>query len=115
MPAAHPAEFRRRAVELARLREKPVAAIARDSGISDLCPRNLSSTGLSWRPGSPAEPVARRGWGCAGSRVPRVGRDRSRRAGVGGCISRCTRRRRRPRPGARCSGPRRAGTRRRPS
>lgn len=44
MPAAHPAEFRRRAVELARLREKPVAAIARDLGISDLCPRNLSST-----------------------------------------------------------------------
>lgn len=42
----HPAEFRRRAVELASLREKPVAAIARDSGISDLCPRNLSSTGF---------------------------------------------------------------------
>ena len=31
MPAAHPEEFRRRAVELARLREKPIAAIATTS------------------------------------------------------------------------------------
>ena len=30
MPAAHPEEFRRRAVELARLREKPIAQIAKD-------------------------------------------------------------------------------------
>ena len=29
MPASHPEEFRRRAVELARLREKPIAAIAK--------------------------------------------------------------------------------------
>jgi transposase len=40
MPAPHPAEFRQRAVELARLREKPVAEIARDLGISDSCLRN---------------------------------------------------------------------------
>ena len=40
MPRAHPPEFRRRAVELARLREKPVAGIARDLGISDSCLRN---------------------------------------------------------------------------
>lgn len=40
MPAAHPPEFRRRAVELARLREKPVAQIAADLGISDSCLRN---------------------------------------------------------------------------
>jgi len=40
MPRPHPPEFRQRAVELARLREKPVAAIARDLGISDSCLRN---------------------------------------------------------------------------
>ena len=40
MPAPHPPEFRRRAVELARLREKPVAEIASDLGISDSCLRN---------------------------------------------------------------------------
>ena len=40
MPAPHPPEFRRRAVELARLREKPVAEIAKDLGISDSCLRN---------------------------------------------------------------------------
>ena len=39
MPRAHPAEFRQRAVELARLREKPVAQIAEDLGISDSCLR----------------------------------------------------------------------------
>jgi transposase len=35
MPAAKPAEFRRRAVELAREADKPVAQIARDLGISE--------------------------------------------------------------------------------
>jgi transposase len=40
MPRPHPPEFRRRAVELARLREKPVVEIARDLGISDSCLRN---------------------------------------------------------------------------
>jgi transposase len=40
MPRAHTPEFRQRAVELARLREKPVAAIAKDLGISDSCLRN---------------------------------------------------------------------------
>lgn len=39
MPAAHPPEFRRRAVELARVREKPIAAIAKDLGISESCLR----------------------------------------------------------------------------
>ena len=39
MPRAHPVEFRQRAVELARLREKPVAQIAEDLGISDSCLR----------------------------------------------------------------------------
>jgi transposase len=37
MPRPHPPEFRQRAVELARLREKPVAQIATDLGISDSC------------------------------------------------------------------------------
>jgi hypothetical protein len=34
MPAAKPPEFRRRAVELARLREQPIAKIAKYLGIT---------------------------------------------------------------------------------
>jgi transposase-like protein len=40
MPAPHPPEFRRRAIQLARLRAKPVAVIAKDLGISESCLRN---------------------------------------------------------------------------
>lgn len=40
MPRPHTPEFRQRAVELARMREKPVAQIAEDLGISDSCLRN---------------------------------------------------------------------------
>ena len=40
MPRAHPPEFRRRAVELARLKEQPIAKIAADLDISDSCLRN---------------------------------------------------------------------------
>ena len=40
MPAPHPPEFRQRAVELARLRDKPVAEVAQDLGISESCLRN---------------------------------------------------------------------------
>jgi transposase-like protein len=40
MPRAHPAEFHRRAVELARERAKPIAKIAEDLGISESCLRN---------------------------------------------------------------------------
>ena len=43
MPRPHPPEFRHRAVELARLREKPVAKIAEELGISDSCRRNWMS------------------------------------------------------------------------
>lgn len=43
MPAPHAPEFRQRAVELARLREKPIAAIAKDLGISESCLRTGSS------------------------------------------------------------------------
>ncbi len=39
MPRPHPPEFRRRADEMARMREKPVAAIAADLGTSDHCLR----------------------------------------------------------------------------
>ena len=35
MATRYPPEFRQRAVELARLREKPILRIARDLGISD--------------------------------------------------------------------------------
>jgi len=40
MPAPHPPEFRKRAVELARQGVKPVAQIAKDLGISESCLRN---------------------------------------------------------------------------
>ena len=40
MARAHPPEFRRRAVELARLKEKPVSKIAADLGVSESCLRN---------------------------------------------------------------------------
>lgn len=40
MPAPHPPEFRRRAVELGRVGDKPVAAVAKDLGISESCLRN---------------------------------------------------------------------------
>ena len=40
MPAPHPPEFRRRAVELARQRTKPVAELAKELRISESCLRN---------------------------------------------------------------------------
>lgn len=40
MPAPHPPEFRQRAVELARLGDKPVAEVAKSLGISESCLRN---------------------------------------------------------------------------
>jgi transposase len=40
MPAPHPVEFRQRAVHLARTGDKPVAALAKDLGISESCLRN---------------------------------------------------------------------------
>src|SRR2546426_6182168 len=40
MPAPKPAEFRRRAVELARRRDKPIAELAKDLGIAEWCLRN---------------------------------------------------------------------------
>ncbi len=43
MPAPHPPEFRRRAVELARLGEQTVAVIAKDLRVSESCLRNWMS------------------------------------------------------------------------
>jgi transposase len=40
VPAPHPPEFRARAVELGRLRERPVREIAQSLGISESCLRN---------------------------------------------------------------------------
>ena len=40
MPRAYPAEFRQRAVELARLREQPIGRIAADLGIAQSCLRH---------------------------------------------------------------------------
>lgn len=39
MPKAHPLEFRQRAVDLARSKQKPVAQVAKDLGISESCLR----------------------------------------------------------------------------
>ena len=39
MPAAKPPDFRRRALDLVRLGEQPVAKIAKDLGISESCLR----------------------------------------------------------------------------
>lgn len=43
MPAAHPPEFRRRAVELARQGDKPLAQLAKDLGVSRPCLQNWIS------------------------------------------------------------------------
>jgi len=40
MPRPHPPGFRQRAVELARMREMPVAKLAEDLGVSESCLRN---------------------------------------------------------------------------
>jgi transposase-like protein len=40
MATRYPAEFRQRAVELARLREKPITQLATDLGVSDQTLRN---------------------------------------------------------------------------
>jgi transposase len=40
MPAPHPPEFRRRAVELARQGDKPLIELAKDLGISRSCLQN---------------------------------------------------------------------------
>ena len=43
VPAPHPPEFRRRAVELARQKTKPVAELAKELRISESCLRNWTA------------------------------------------------------------------------
>ena len=40
VPAPHPPEFRRRAIELARLGERPIAVVAKQLSIRESCLRN---------------------------------------------------------------------------
>jgi transposase len=40
VPPPHPAEFRRRAIELARMGERPIAVVAKQLSISESCLRN---------------------------------------------------------------------------
>ena len=40
MPSPHPPEFRRRAIDLARLGQQPIAAVAKQLSISESCLRN---------------------------------------------------------------------------
>ena len=62
MPRPHPPEFRRRAVELARLREKPVSKIAEDLSASPTAacaagsPRPTSTTGSARVSAATSEP-----------------------------------------------------------
>ncbi len=43
MPAPHPPQFRRRAIDLARSGIKPIAALAKELSISESCLRNWLS------------------------------------------------------------------------
>lgn len=54
MPAPHPPEFRRRAVELARGRTKPVAELAKELRISESCLRNWMTQADAEQSGSDA-------------------------------------------------------------
>ncbi len=70
MPRPHPPEFRHRAVELARLHEKPVSQIATDLGISDSCLRGWMKQPISTRAEEPtaSPPLSDRSWcDCAAS------------------------------------------------
>jgi transposase len=56
MPAPHPAEFRQRAVELARAGGKPVAALAKELRISESCLRNWMAQADADEGGNAARP-----------------------------------------------------------
>ena len=69
MPRAYPPEFRRRAVELARLREKPIARIAADLGIAGSCLHRWLrqadvDEGFSYEDTSPSVASCSPLWGC---------------------------------------------------
>ena len=59
MPAPHPPEFRRRAVELAGEKTVPVAQITEDLGISESCLRSWMARGLGLLPSGPGIYFAR--------------------------------------------------------
>ncbi len=80
MPRPHPPEFRKRAVELARLREKPIAQIAVDLGISESCLRNwLHQADVDeGKPNKGSPPTNVPNWsGSAGNSGSRTWRSRS--------------------------------------
>ena len=58
VPAPHPPEFRRRAVELARLGEQSVAALAKQLSISESCLRNWMSQADADENGSDCRPMS---------------------------------------------------------
>ena len=57
MPPPHPAEFRRRAVELAREGSKPIAVLAKELGISESCLRNWTHQADIDEAGAPGSPT----------------------------------------------------------
>ena len=70
MPAPHPPEFRQRAVELGRLRERPIHEIAASLGMTESCLRTWvarADTGAkpglcaAYRTGSPCSCIPNRG------------------------------------------------------
>ena len=96
MPRPHAPEFRQRAVELARLREQPIAKFAQDLGISESCLRrwmDIADVDDGRKPGllsderaelvklrreeagaggGERDPQARRGLLCQGERPPEM-------------------------------------------
>jgi len=56
VPAPKPPEFRQRAVELARRREKPIGQIAKDLQISESCLRRWMDQAMSTTATSKASP-----------------------------------------------------------
>lgn len=54
VPAAHPPEFRRRAVELARQGDQPIAVLAKQLQISESCLRNWLAQAKTDESGSDA-------------------------------------------------------------
>jgi transposase-like protein len=78
MPAPKDPEFRRRAVELARLREKPIGQIAKDLGIAESGLRRCMARPMSMRARRKVTRTMRRpSWCvCAGRTAPRRWRSR---------------------------------------
>ena len=72
VPAPHPPEFRRRAVELARQQTKPVAELAKELRISESCLRKWMAQAEADDNGSATQLTSRRrrsSSSCAGTSV----------------------------------------------